>query len=129
MANGAGFIAASYSYGLLTVTGTAGSATAAFLPSASAPDVGDGWLSFSQDFTAANFGVTQVTWSATLANVTALKLGPHVYAGEDTAGFDDILLASAVPEPSTTLLLALGIASIAAARRRGGSYLAPADLR
>jgi hypothetical protein len=49
------------------------------------------------------------------------KLGPHVYAGEDTAGFDDILLASAVPEPSTTLLLALGIACIAAAGRLGGS--------
>jgi len=63
-----GTLPGSYAYGKITVTGTAGSATHPGIPSANRPTVAGGWTGFSLDFTAADFGETQVNWDAILAD-------------------------------------------------------------
>lgn len=98
------------------MTGTAGSASTAVIPFSSAPDGSALWLSFSQSFSAANFGVTQATWLAILADVTGITLGSHIYAGFDDVGFDNFQLAPSVPQPTSLVLLTIG--SLASRRRR-----------
>jgi len=84
----------SYAYGVVTVTGTAGSATHPGIPSASRPTVAGGWTGFSHDFTAADFGKTEGEWDAILANVTSITLGGNAWKGFETLGYDNIALAT-----------------------------------
>jgi hypothetical protein len=114
--NGGG-VAGSYAYGVVTVTGTAGSATHLEIPEASRPTLAGGWTGFSHDFTAADFGKTQGEWDAILANVTSITLGGNIYKGAEDLGYDNIAL-NAVPEPSSTALLGLGGLALILRRRK-----------
>jgi hypothetical protein len=114
---GSGSVPGSYAYGKVTVTGTAGSATSALIPSADRPTLA-GWSSYSHDFTAADFGKTEGEWDAILANVTSITLGGNAYGGSENLGYDNIALNAAVPEPSSTALLGLGGLALILRRRK-----------
>ena len=114
---GSGSVPGSYAYGKVTVTGTAGSATSALIPSANRPTIASGWSSYSHDFTATAFGKTEGEWDAILAGVTSISLGCNAYGGFEDLGYDNIAL-NAVPEPSTTALLGLGGLALILRRRK-----------
>jgi hypothetical protein len=93
-------------YGHLLVAGPGGSAVADLVPGV-APDntpPQDAWASFSVDFTAAEFGVSQAQWDAILADVTQIRLSVEALFGAEVQGIDNVQL---VPEPAPGLLAAL----------------------
>lgn len=53
-----------------------------------------------------------------LSNVKALRIRGDYAQAVDTTGLDSVTLVSTVPEPSTAVLMVLGVACVAAARRR-----------
>jgi hypothetical protein len=96
--------------GEVTIFSGAQSATADLLtPSTS-------WQTGTLSLTAAAWGVDQASWSAILANVTAIHVVIDSTFGVGTDGFDNFTIVT--PEPATALLLACGMTGIALCRRR-----------
>ncbi len=106
--------AGSYAFGEVTISDGTNSASTDFFPWDQRPGTGS-WSSYSHDFTAESFNVTQVVWDDILDNVSGLSIQVNTYQGEEEYGLDNIVL---VPEPMTVGLLALG--GFALLRRRRG---------
>lgn len=96
------------SFGLVTISGSSGSAELDF-----ADTLTMDWQTFSKPMTAEAWGVTQPQWDALLSNVTSITIGLEYIQGSETIGFDNFTI---VPEP--TALALLGIGSLLVSRRR-----------
>lgn len=110
---------------MATLTGPGGTAV---FTSATVPTVAAGWYATSVPMHAASWTVTGGSWAGVLADVTEFKLQIEAVfstglPGEVT-GIDNVLL-SPVPEPSQTLLLALGLGLCGAAIHRRQYPAAP----
>lgn len=80
--------------------------------------VGDGWVPFQVQLTAANFGADLAT---VLSNVTSFRIRGEFIDGAEAEGLDNVLVASAgvsTPEPSTWAMLFMGFAGLSFAGYR-----------
>jgi hypothetical protein len=83
-----------------------------------APDIArTSWTTYLRPMTAASWGLQQAEWETLLSDVTDIRIRLDVAANSGTTGFDNFALKP-VPEPSTALLVGLGLVGIAARRRR-----------
>jgi hypothetical protein len=87
--------------------------------------VGDGWVTFQVQLTAANFGSSL---ASVLSNVTSFSIRGELIDGPEAEGLDNVRLAAAngVPEASTWVMALLGFGTIGlvASRRRRLTSLA-----
>ncbi|MEP7366333.1 MAG: PEP-CTERM sorting domain-containing protein [Acidobacteriota bacterium] len=108
-------------YGHVIISGPGGSATRDL---AAAPVPLGQWISYSAPLDAASWGVSALTWSAILADVTDIRVSLEGTFGAETNGFDNFTLASApaagIPEPSSAYLIVSGLLGAAFLRRRRG---------
>jgi hypothetical protein len=119
-------------FGVVTITGTAGSVTRALAGPGSPLDDGQ-WHSFSAALTSALWGANL---SAVLANVTSVSINTEFHAGAtEIAGLDNIAMSGpfiALPTPGSAALLLLGMAGMLASRygrhSREGKACRPAGI-
>ncbi len=102
-------------YGQVRIS-TSGGTPATLDIAPSDPSIGV-WTTYSVSLDAATWGQTPTRWAEILANVTEIAIVLEAVSGLETNGFDNFVLTS-VPEPSGTVLAALGLVSLATARRR-----------
>lgn len=101
-------------FGLVTLTGTAGSVAFDLEPGAKPTST---WATYGTTLSTANFGANLPSVLAQVTGVT-IKLESHngFDAGNpmnsDYNGFDNFKVTAAVPEPSTWLLGAVGLAAL-----------------
>lgn len=113
---GSPYSAPGFDYGHLRLSNGAASATLDLLPSPGQPGQGL-WTTYSAPFTAAAWGKSEADWLALLGSVTEVRLSVEAMFGNEVQGIDNFTL-TAVPEPSTYGMLALGLAVVGWARRR-----------
>jgi Laminin B (Domain IV)/PEP-CTERM motif len=81
--------------------------------------VGDGWLTFSVQLTAANFSGGDL--ASVLSNVTSFAIRGEFINGAEAEGLDNVLVATGAmgtPEPSTWAMLLMGFAGLGLAAWR-----------
>lgn len=91
--------------------------------------VGDGWVTFHVQLTAANFSGANL--ASVLSNVTSFGIRGEFINGAEVEGLDNVSVAGAAtgaPEPSTWAMLLMGFAGLSFAgwRARGKSVKAVA---
>ncbi len=88
-------------FGTVRLIGPGGTASLDFAAANPAAHV---WTTYSKPFAAADWGVSQATWSAILADVDSFTIELEAMSGDDSAGVDNVTLT---PEPTASLLLAI----------------------
>lgn len=81
--------------------------------------VGDGWVTFQVQLTAANFSGADL--ASVLSNVTSFSIRGEFISGPEAEGLDNVSVATgatSTPEPSTWAMLLMGFAGLAWAGRR-----------
>lgn len=81
--------------------------------------VGDGWVTFQVQLTAANFSGANL--ASVLSNVTSFSIRGEFISGPEAEGLDNVSVATgatSTPEPSTWAMLLMGFAGLAWAGRR-----------
>jgi hypothetical protein len=81
--------------------------------------VGDGWVTFQVQLTAANFSGASL--ASILSNVTSFSIRGEFISGPEAEGLDNVTIATgaaSTPEPSTWAMLLMGFAGLAWAGRR-----------
>jgi hypothetical protein len=74
--------------------------------------VGDGWVTFQVQLTAANFGASL---APILSNVTSFAIRGEFISGAEVEGLDNVsvaAVAAGTPEPSTWAMLLMGFAGL-----------------
>ncbi len=104
------------SYGTVQLTGSNGLTASRDLivgpPSAA-------WSTFAAPLIAAEWGVSQATWTSILSDISRLSVELEVGSNLDASGLDNFSI-SPIPEPSRYLLFAFGIGTLLmVAKRRG----------
>ena len=100
-------------FGRLRITGVGGTVSADLVPGTTGP--GASWTTYSIPFTAASFGVNDLTWSTLLTGVTEISLSVEGLFGNEVNGVDNVRL---VPGPGAIVPGAMIAAGIAIRRRR-----------
>ena len=116
LGDGGAFFEAPNDYGVIQITGSAGTASLDLLPGGSTPALGS-WATFSADLDASSWGVTQSEWTAILSDVTSLSISVEGLFGAEIQGIDNVRI-SAIPEPSGLALFGLGALGLLKRRRR-----------
>ncbi len=81
--------------------------------------VGEGWVTFQVQLTAANFSGANL--ASVLSNVTSFAIRGEFINGSEAEGLDNVSVATGAtgtPEPSTWAMLLMGFAGLAWAGRR-----------
>ena len=103
-------------FGFVTIF-NGGNAISADIAGPEAPSID--WTTFTVTLDAASFGTTPAAVADVLSNVTMMMVQLESQIGVvEATGMDNFRLVSAVPEPSTLALGAIGIAGAIFARRR-----------
>ena len=121
LASGGSFYNNSDDYGVIQISGTAGTATLDLVPGGAIPPL-NSWATFSADLDAASWSVTQTQWNAILSDVTSIRISAEALFGEEIHGFDNLRL-TAVPEPSSGVLVATFLGFTVMIRRHGSLLL------
>jgi hypothetical protein len=103
-------------YGVIQISGTAGTATSDLVPGGATPPL-NSWATFSADLDAASWGVTQSEWNAILSDVASIRISAEALFGAEVHGFDNVRV-TAVPEPSGFASLATMISLVWLRRKR-----------
>jgi len=61
------------------------------------------WVSYTLNFDALTFGVTQVAWNDLLGNIAAIGIATDAFDGADTIGIDNVALESPTVPPAVPL--------------------------
>lgn len=105
----------------------AGPTTSATWTSTTAPNGVTPWVNIVVPIEESAWSVTSGTWAALLADVTRLRIHVELIGNNqqpnDLAGLDNVVLSqsTAIPEPASIVLLAVGALGIVLYRRRSGA--------
>jgi len=113
---GSPYSAPGFDYGHLRLSSGIASATLDLLPSPGQPGQNQ-WTTYSAPLTAGAWGKSEAEWLALLGNVTEVRLSVEAMFGAEVQGIDNFTV-TAVPEPATYGMLALGLAVVGWARQR-----------
>ncbi|MEM9585919.1 MAG: hypothetical protein AAGA03_01455 [Planctomycetota bacterium] len=116
LGSGGNFFSDPDDYGVFVITGTAGSASLDLAPGGAIPPA-NSWQTYSASLDATTWGVSSSQWASILGDVTSIQLSVEALFGEEAHGIDNVRI-TAVPEPSSGVVLTAFVGLTALIRRR-----------